>query len=212
MKLEGTNRNPRRIGLMGGTFNPIHIGHLVTAEEAFYQFKLDEIIFIPSGKPPHKTDGDIAPAEDRYLMTVIATASNPHFTVSRIEIDRVGPSYTVDTLREMKKIYGEETELFFITGADAIIEILTWKDPEIIADLCEFIAATRPGYSLRKFEELHLVGNKKLPKVHFMEIPALAISSTDIRKRVKEGRPIKYLVPEGVAEYLTKRGLYRELP
>lgn len=210
MKLEGTNKKPARIGLMGGTFNPIHIGHLVTAEEAFYQFKLDEIIFIPSGQPPHKIDGEIAPAEDRYLMTVIATASNPHFTVSRIEIDRKGPSYTVDTLREMKKIYGEETELFFITGADAIIEILTWKDPEIIADMCEFIAATRPGYSLKRFEELHLVGSAKLPKVHFMEIPALAISSTDIRRRVKEGRPVKYLLPDGVAAYLMKRGLYRK--
>lgn len=208
MKLKGTNKNPRRIGLMGGTFNPIHIGHLVTAEEAFYQFKLDEIIFIPSGQPPHKIDHDIAPAEDRYLMTVIATASNPHFTVSRIEIDRVGPSYTVDTLREMKNIYGEETELFFITGADAVIEILTWKDPEIIADLCEFIAASRPGYSFRKFEELKLTQNKKLPKVHFMEIPALAISSTDIRRRIREGRPVKYLLPEGVAQYLAKRGLY----
>ncbi len=210
MKLEGTNKKPARIGLMGGTFNPIHIGHLVTAEEAFYQFKLDEIIFIPSGQPPHKIDGEIASAEDRYLMTVIATASNPHFTVSRIEIDRKGPSYTVDTLREMKKIYGEETELFFITGADAIIEILTWKDPEIIADMCEFIAATRPGYSLKRFEELHLVGSSKLPKVHFMEIPALAISSTDIRRRVKEGRPVKYLLPDGVAAYLMKRGLYRK--
>lgn len=210
MKLVGTNKNPKRIGLMGGTFNPIHIGHLVTAEEAFFQFDLDEIIFIPSGKPPHKTDSDIAPAEDRYLMTVIATASNAHFTVSRIEIDRTGPSYTVDTLREMKKIYGEDTQLYFITGADAIIEILTWKDPEIIAGLCEFIAATRPGYSLRRFEELHLVGNKRLPKVHFMEVPALAISSTDIRQRIKEGRPIRYLVPEGVDEYLYKRGLYLE--
>jgi nicotinate-nucleotide adenylyltransferase len=209
MKLEGTNKNPQRIGLMGGTFNPIHIGHLVTAEEAFYQFKLDEIIFIPSGKPPHKTDREIAPAEDRYLMTVIATASNPHFTVSRIEIDRKGPSYTVDTLKEMKKIYGEETKFFFISGADAIIGILTWKDPEIIADLCEFIAATRPGYSLKRFEELHLIGEPRLPRVHFMEIPALAISSTDIRRRVRENRPIKYLVPEGVAEYLEKRGLYR---
>jgi nicotinate-nucleotide adenylyltransferase len=208
MKLKGTNKNPRRIGLMGGTFNPIHIGHLVTAEEAFYQFNLDEIIFIPSGKPPHKADHEIAPPEDRYLMTVIATASNPHFTVSRIEIDRTGPSYTVETLREMKKIYGEDTELFFITGADAVIEILTWKDPEIIADLCEFIAASRPGYSFRKFEELKLSHPRKLPKVHFMEIPALAISSTDIRRRIREGKPVKYLLPEGVAQYLTKRGLY----
>lgn len=208
MKLSGRNENPERIGIMGGTFNPIHIGHLVTAEEAFYQFNLDEIIFIPSGHPPHKRDSDIADPEDRYLMTVIATASNPHFTVSRIEIDRKGPSYTVETLKELREIYGKDVKLFFITGADAIIEILTWKDPEIIADMCEFIAATRPGYSLKKFEELHLINNKRLPVVHFIEVPALAISSTSIRKRVREGRPIKYLVPDGVAAYLYKRGLY----
>lgn len=201
---------PKRIGIMGGSFNPIHIGHLVTAEEAFSQFNLDRIIFIPSGQPPHKEPRKFAPAEDRYLMTVIATASNPHFTVSRIEIDRKGPSYTVDTLRELRKIHGSETEIYFITGADAILEILTWKTPEIIAEHCEFIAATRPGYSLEKFKELHLFNEdaKKLPKVHFMEVPALAISSTDIRKRLRKGQPIKYLVSEGVEHYLYKSRLY----
>ncbi len=201
------------IGIMGGTFNPIHHGHLVTAQEALEQFKLDEVIFMPCGQPPHKRDEEIIPAEERYLMTVIATASNPRFTVSRMEIERKGPSYTIDTIKELRTIYGEGTEIFFITGADAILEILTWKDAEKLYDLCSFIAATRPGYCLEKFKEIHVIpeGKKERgkPKVYFMEIPALAISSTDIRRRVREGKPIKYLVPEGVASYIQKCGFYR---
>ncbi|MCK4777555.1 MAG: nicotinate-nucleotide adenylyltransferase [Actinomycetia bacterium] len=201
------------IGIMGGTFNPIHLGHLVTAEEAFYQFNLDRVIFIPTGIPPHKKDEEIALPEDRYLMTVIATASNPHFEVSRIEIDRKGPSYTIDTVYEIHERYGEDTEIYFVTGADAIFEILTWKDTEQIYSLCRFIAATRPGYSLKRFQEHHLLPEKKneniKPKVSFMEIPALAISSTDIRRRIKEVKPIGYLVPEGVENYINKRKLYR---
>lgn len=202
----------KRLGIMGGTFNPIHYGHLVTAEESYYEFSLDIVIFMPSGHPPHKKDGEIAQAEDRYLMTVIATASNPHFFVSRLEIERPGPSYAIDTLRELHQIYGEDIEYFFITGADAILEILTWKDSEKIYEMCSFIAATRPGYSLEKFKELSLTSpgkNSKLPKVHFLEVPALAISSTDIRRRVKEGGPIRYLVPDEVANYIYKNGLYR---
>ena len=212
VKSTGTSRESRRIGVMGGTFNPIHIGHLVTAEEAYCQFDLDHVMFIPSSHPPHKVDHEIAPAEDRYLMTVIATAPNEHFTVSRIEIERGGPSYTIDTMRQLHELHGTNTHFFFITGADAILEILTWKEPEELADYCDFIAATRPGYSLAKFEELHLLEQEKrrLPRVHFMEVPALAISSTDIRQRIREGRPIRYLVPDGVAYYLKKRGLYRE--
>lgn len=202
----------KRLGIMGGTFNPIHYGHLVTAEESYYEFSLDIVIFMPSGHPPHKKDGEIISAEDRYLMTVIATASNPHFFVSRLEIERPGPSYAIDTLRELHQIYGEDIEYFFITGADAILEILTWKDSEKIYDMCSFIAATRPGYSLEKFKELSLSSPEKdikLPKVHFLEVPALAISSTDIRRRVKAGSPIRYLVPDEVANYIYKNGLYR---
>ncbi len=204
---------PLRLGIMGGTFNPIHYGHLVTAQEALVQFHLDKVIFMPSGHPPHKKDGEILPPEERYLMTVIATASNPDFSVSRMEIERKGLSYAIDSVRELKKIYGESTEIFFITGADAILEILTWKDAERLYDMCKFIAATRPGYCLEKFKKLHLLPEntepgKKKPEVYFMEIPALAISSTDIRRRIREGRPIKYLVPEGVANYIYKRGFY----
>jgi nicotinate-nucleotide adenylyltransferase len=199
---------------MGGTFNPIHFGHLVTAEEALNQFKLGKIIFVPSGHPPHKRPRPVLPPEDRYQMTAIATASNPHFEVSRIEVDREGPSYAIDTVKELMRVYGPKAEIYFITGADAILEILTWRDAERLYGLCKFIAATRPGYSLKKFRELHLLPENhwktKKPDVYFMEVPALAISSTDIRKRVKENRPIRYLLPEGVAEYIYKHRLYRE--
>ena len=193
-----------KIGIMGGTFNPIHYGHLVTAEEALSQFKLDRVIFIPTGQPPHKTTCKLASPEDRYMMTVMATASNSHFFVSRIETDRKGRSYTIDTLKELKFTYGESATFYFITGADAILEILTWKNPEEIITMCKFIAATRPGYNLSRIEEL----KKAKDSISIMEIPALAISSTDIRERIKTSRPIKYLLPESVCNYLLKNDLY----
>lgn len=198
---------------MGGTFNPIHYGHLVTAEEALVQFDLDEVVFMPAGIPAHKVQGVIAEAEDRYLMAVVATASNPDFSVSRMEIDRGGISYTVDTLRQLAA-ESPDAELFFVTGADAVWEILTWKEADEAARLCTFIAATRPGYDLTKFKELHAhapeEGRHDGPRLATMEIPALAISSTDIRRRVAEGLPIRYLLPEGAVSYIAKRGLYRE--
>ncbi|MBE0446775.1 MAG: nicotinate-nucleotide adenylyltransferase [Actinobacteria bacterium] len=204
-----------RLGVMGGTFNPIHYGHLVTAEEALFQFNLDKVIFMPAGVPPHKTDKEILPPEERYILTVIATASNPDFFVSRLEIERKGPSYTIDTLLELHEIFGPEVKLFFITGADAVWEILTWRNAEKLVELTEFIAATRPGYSLEKFKKLHVLPEDKgrvkgKPKVSIMEIPALAISSTDIRRRVRENRPIRYLVPEGVASYIEKSGFWKD--
>jgi nicotinate-nucleotide adenylyltransferase len=200
------SRTTRAVGVMGGTFNPIHYGHLVTAQEALAAFDLDEVVFVPAGAPWQKTDADVAPAEDRYLMTVIATATNAKFRVSRIEIDREGPTYTKDTLRELRAQLGAGVELYFITGADGILNILTWKDPEASLREARFIAATRPGYDLDRLE-------KELPegfedRVHVIEIPALAISSTDVRRRVREGQPITYLVPEGVARYIEKSGLY----
>ena len=191
---------------MGGTFDPIHHGHLVTAEEALVQFGLDGVVFVPTGRPWMKEHRDVSPAEDRYLMTVIATASNPHFSVSRLEVDREGPTYTVDTLRALEAEYGGETELFFITGADAVLEIFHWKDPEEILSLAHVIAATRPGYDLARFEAEAPTSH---PRISVMNIPALAISSTDIRDRVRAGRPIRYLVPEGVKTYIDKAGLYR---
>jgi len=203
---------PVKLGIMGGTFNPIHYGHLVTAEEALVQFGLDEVVFTPCGIPAHKVEGPVAPAEDRYLMAVIATASNPDLRVSRMEIDRAGVSYTVDTLRQ-STAERPEAELFFITGADAVWEILTWKEADEAAKLCTFIAATRPGYDLTRFQKLHAhapeEGRHDGPRLVAMEIPALAISSTDIRHRVADGRPIRYLLPEGVASFIGKAGLYR---
>jgi nicotinate-nucleotide adenylyltransferase len=195
----------RRLGVMGGTFDPIHYGHLVTAEEAQVQFALDEVVFVPTGRPWMKEDRDVSPAEDRYLMTVIATASNPRFRVSRIEVDRDGPTYTVDTLRALGR-ENPDAELYFITGADAMLEILDWKHPDEVLSLAHFIAATRPGYDLARFEAEE---RTRHPNVSEMNIPALAISSTDVRMRVREGRPIRYLVPEGVKSYVEKAGLYR---
>jgi nicotinate-nucleotide adenylyltransferase len=194
----------RRLGVMGGTFDPIHYGHLVTAEEALVQFTLDEVVFVPTGQPWMKEGRDVSPAEDRYLMTVIATASNPRFRVSRIEVDREGPTYTVDTLRALSS-ENPDAELYFITGADAMFEIFEWKDPGEVLSIAHFIAATRPGYDLRRFE----TAATRHPDVSVMNIPALAISSTDVRERVHDGRPIRYLVPEGVKSYVEKAELYR---
>jgi nicotinate-nucleotide adenylyltransferase len=187
---------------MGGTFDPVHYGHLVTAEEALVQFNLDRVVFMPTGRPVRKTHRRVSSAEDRYLMTVIATASNPDFEVSRMEIDRPGDTYTVDTMTALRAQYGARAELYFITGADAVSEILTWKDAGRFADLCTFIAATRPGYDAANRSEA--------PAVEYMEVPALAISSSDIRERVRERRPIRYLMPEAVASYIYKNGLYGE--
>ncbi len=194
---------------MGGTFDPIHFGHLVTAEEALVQFNLDRVIFMPTGQPAFKAGEKVTPAEHRYLMTVIATSSNPDFDVSRMEIDRPGLTYTVDTLLALREKHGPQTDLFFITGADAVWEIVTWRDAEKIADLCTFIAATRPGYDVRAAADQHTELATKF-RIEYIEVPALAISSTDIRVRVAERRPIRYLLPEAVASYIAKYGLYRE--
>ncbi len=198
----------RRIGVMGGTFDPIHHGHLVAAEEARWQFALDRVVFVPTGSPWQKPVG-VSPAEDRYQMTVIATASNPAFTVSRLEIDHPGPTYTVDTLRRLRAQEPEATRLFFITGADAVLQILSWKEPDQVLDLAEFIAATRPSFDLERLvnEVPGAAG-----RVHRMDIPALAISSSDIRARAARGAPIQYLVPDGVARYIQKHALYRASP
>jgi nicotinate-nucleotide adenylyltransferase len=191
---------------MGGTFDPIHYGHLVTAEEALQQFGLEEVLFIPTGSPWMKEHEVVSPSEDRYLMTVIATASNPRFRVSRMEVDREGATYTVDTLRSLHEQLGDGVDLFFITGADAVLEIFQWKDQEELFRLAHFIAATRPGYDIAAFEATAPTSH---PRISVMTIPALAISSTDIRTRIAWGRPIRYLVPEGVNSYVQKAGLYR---
>jgi nicotinate-nucleotide adenylyltransferase len=191
----------RRIGIMGGTFDPIHHGHLVAASEVAGRFDLDEVVFVPTGEPYQK-GGAVSPAEDRYLMTVIATASNPRFAVSRADIDRDGPTYTVDTLRDLNAIYGPDADLFFITGADALAKILSWKDALEMLSLAHFVGVTRPGFELT---DEHLPADT----VTLVEVPAMAISSSNCRLRVAQGKPVWYLVPDGVVQYIAKRGLYR---
>jgi nicotinate-nucleotide adenylyltransferase len=191
----------RRIGVMGGTFDPIHHGHLVAASEVADRFGLDEVIFVPTGEPWQKGDREVSRAEDRYLMTVIATASNPRFTVSRVDVDRGGPTYTADTLRDLHGEY-PDAELYFITGADALAQILTWHRLDELFRLAHFVGVTRPGYEL---QDAHLPDGA----VTLIEVPAMAISSTDCRRRVAEGRPVWYLVPDGVVQYISKRRLYR---
>jgi nicotinate-nucleotide adenylyltransferase len=187
---------------MGGTFDPIHNGHLVAASEVQQKFDLDEVIFVPTGEPWMMSD--VSPGEHRYLMTVIATAANPRFTVSRVDIDRHGPTYTVDTLRDIHRSR-PNADLFFITGADAVAQILEWKDVNEVWNLAHFIAVSRPGH------DLSISG---LPKagVSSLEVPALAISSTDCRSRVGRGFPVWYLVPDGVVQYISKHHLYRSSP
>jgi nicotinate-nucleotide adenylyltransferase len=191
----------RRVGIMGGTFDPIHHGHLVAASEVAGRYALDEVVFVPTGQPWQKADERVSPAEDRYLMTVIATASNPRFAVSRVDIDREGPTYTIDTLREMRETYGPKAELYFITGADALGKILSWKEVDEMFELAHFVGVTRPGFEL---SDDHLPADT----VSLVQVPAMAISSTDCRVRVAAGLPVWYLVPDGVVQYIAKRGLY----
>jgi nicotinate-nucleotide adenylyltransferase len=191
-----------KIGVMGGTFDPIHNGHLVAASEVADLFGLDEVLFVPTGQPWQKVEREVSQAEDRYLMTVVATASNPRFSVSRVDIDRVGPTYTVDTLSDLHAAL-PEAALYFITGADALAQILSWRDVDRVFRYAHFVGVTRPGYEL---------GDDHLPAgvATLVEVPAMAISSTDCRERVAHGRPVWYLVPDGVVQYISKRNLYRD--
>lgn len=189
------------IGIMGGTFNPIHYGHLLAAEEARQQFNLQEIIFVPCARPPHKNHHDIVSPEDRYKMTCLAISSNKYFKSSDIEIKRNGMSYSQDTVIEFKKIYND-AEIYFITGADAIAELDTWKNVSELSKLCQFIAVNRPKHKLKIKEEY-------LKFIHILEIPGVAISSTEIRQRIRQGKSIKYLVPEEVERYIYEHKLYQ---
>lgn len=199
----------KKLAIMGGTFDPIHMGHLVTAEEVRHEFNVDEVLFVPTGHPPHKSTINMTTCEHRYLMTVLATAANPYFKVSRIEIEREGVTYTIDTIKELKRIYGPEVELYFITGADAVHKILEWKESAQLLQLCEFIAVTRPGYNKNELlRQVETLNTKYATTIHFLEVPALAISSSDIRRRLSEMKPIKYLVPQEVENYIKKHELY----
>lgn len=206
--MDGSQSSPQpgrttRLGIVGGTFDPVHHGHLVAASEVAHLFQLDEVVFVPTGQPWQKEGRKVSPAEDRYLMTVIATASNPRFSVSRIDVDRPGPTYTIDTLREMREARGPDVGFYFITGADALEQILTWRDADKLFQMAHFVGVTRPG---------HRLSDAGLPagKVSLVEIPALSISSTECRERVRAGEPIWYLVPDGIVQYINKRRLYRD--
>ncbi len=190
---------------MGGTFDPIHHGHLVAASEVQAWFDLDEVVFVPTGDPWQKSDRVVSPAEDRYLMTVVATASNPRFTVSRVDIDRDGPTYTIDTLRDLRTERPDD-DLYFITGADALADIFTWRSPEELFDLAQFVGVTRPGHEM----DPETLSNIPADRVTMVEIPALAISSTDCRERTRRGEPVWYLVPDGVVQYIVKHHLYEK--
>ncbi|CAN5887672.1 nicotinate-nucleotide adenylyltransferase [soil metagenome] len=193
---------------MGGTFDPIHNGHLIAASEVAHLFDLDEVVFVPTGQPWQKAGRRVTAAEDRYLMTVIATASNPRFSVSRVDIDRGGKTYTKDTLRDLQALH-PDTDLYFITGADALASILSWQNWEDLFSMARFVGVSRPGFELdgRHIEE----ARSELPPdaLSLVEIPALSISSTDCRRRAEQSRPIWYLVPDGVVQYVSKRGLYQ---
>ncbi|WP_331714980.1 nicotinate-nucleotide adenylyltransferase [Auraticoccus cholistanensis] len=202
----GTPHGQRyRLGVMGGTFDPIHHGHLVAASEVASKFYLDEVVFVPTGRPWQKKARRVSSAEDRYLMTTIATASNPRFTVSRVDIERGGDTYTVDTLKDLRAERGDDVDLFFITGADALAQILTWRGADQLFDLAHFVGVTRPGVELESPAVAHLPPDK----ITLLEVPALAISSTACRARALAGEPIWYLVPDGIVQYIQKRGLYQ---
>ena len=191
----------RRLGVMGGTFDPIHIGHLIIASEALHVFDLDRMVFMPTGRPWQKRAH--SSSEDRYLMTVLGTAGNPRFAVSRMELDRVGPTYTADTMQQLRDFHGVDTSLYFVAGADAVLRLGTWERIESLAELAEIVAVTRPGFGLESLEP-----EPTWPRIQTMPMPGLDISSTDIRIRASQGRPIDYLVPAEVVSYIREHGLY----
>lgn len=199
----------RKIGIMGGTFDPIHTGHLVTAEAVRIEYGLEKVLFIPAANPPHKQSSQVTPAMDRYMMTVMATSSNAHFYVSNIELERPGLSYTIDTLRTLIEQYGDKTEFYFITGADTVADLPTWNHVHQLLELAYFIAATRPGSICSLDDVINNFGAIGRKKIQRLATPELEISSTDIRERVRQGRSIKYIVPESVENYILKEGLYR---
>ena len=205
LNTQSDNMKEKRIGIMGGTFDPIHYGHLVIAEAAWYAFALEKVIFIPTGSPPHKRNNHATAADQRAEMAGLAIASNPHFVLSKIEVERQGFSYSVDTVSAINQQYHGAAAIYFITGADAVLEIDTWHKPEQLLSLCRFVAATRPGFDLSRLDKLPSAWRDK---IDLLESPGLDISSTDIRQRVHDGRPIKYLLPESVEEYIYQHQLY----
>jgi nicotinate-nucleotide adenylyltransferase len=200
----------RRLAVMGGTFDPIHYAHLLIAEDVRRRYQLPQILFMPSGSPPHKKDYEVTSAEDRYIMAVLATSGNPNFAVSRFELDRPGPSYTIETIRQLKAKIGPEAQVSWVTGADAVLEMLTWHQPDAILDEAEILAVPRPGFDLGTLDET--LGAERASKVTVIDAPLAEISSTMIRERVRAGESIRYLTPRPVIDYIEKRALYVDEP
>ena len=204
----GADGLPCRLGIMGGTFDPIHFGHLVAAETAATVLGLDAVIFMPAGAPAFKQDRDVSDPEDRFAMTLLATSDNARFYASRLEIERPGVTYTADTLEQLRELYPDNVEFYFITGADALVDIVTWHEAGRVARLAKLVGATRPGYDLERARRA--IAESGLPfDVTYLEVPALAISSSDLRARTREGMPVRYLTNDSVVGYISKHSLYR---
>lgn len=212
MKILDNIKNCKKLAVMGGTFDPIHYGHLVAAETVREELGVERVLFIPSGRPPHKQKTRVAGDEHRYLMTVLATASDPYFEVSRMEIDRPGMTYTIDTIRSLRTQCAEDCIIYFITGADAAAEIISWKDPQELVKMCRIVAVTRPGYDKSKIFYGLIKAQIPPDSFIFLEVPALSISSTDIRNRVSVGKSVRFILPESVEQYIKKFGLYKYQP
>jgi nicotinate-nucleotide adenylyltransferase len=204
---EGMGRG-RRVGVIGGTFDPIHIGHLVVAEEARTRLELEQMVFVPAGRPPHKLDHDMADAEQRWEMVGLAIADNPQFTASRVDIDRDGPCYSVETIRLLQEAWGPQTRIFFLIGSDSLSELPTWYQPYRLLRQCQVVAVARPGYPV-ELEEVDRALPGTAALIQVLDAPVLEISSTEIRRRVREGRSIRYLVPAAVEQYIHEHRLYR---
>ncbi len=201
-----------RIGILGGTFDPIHVGHLVVAEDCWYQLGLSEVIFVPVGEPPHKRGRSVSAAVDRVAMVELAITGNPHFRMSRADVDRPGTSYSVDTVRTIRSEVGSDASLFFIIGGDSLIDLPSWHQPNVLLELCQVVAVNRPGYPRFDLSQLESVVPRARDRIIHLEVPSLDLAASDVRRRVAEGRPIRYLVPESVRSYVEERGLYRSRP
>lgn len=200
----------KRVGIFGGTFDPIHMGHLIVAETIMDEFHLDKVVFIPAAVPPHKLDKQISPAKHRYMMTMLATCSNPRFQVSDMEMHRQGPSYSRDTLAQLLEEHGRDTEFYFIVGADSVENLHTWNRIDELLTMCHFIGASRPG-CMPDMEKITQRFGPLAEKIHCLETPELEISSTEIRHRVGQKRTIRYIVPETVEQYIYKEKLYLDM-
>lgn len=203
--METDDRPVRRLGILGGTFDPIHVGHLIAASEALHRFELDLVMFVPAGQPWQKRA--YSDPEDRFLMTALGASSHRRFVVSRIELDRPGPTYTGDTLESIRSFYGSGVKLFFLAGADAVLNLGTWKTLDVVAQLCEVIAITRPRFDLSGMRV-----EPSWPPIHTMDMPGIDVSATEIRERIRDGKPVDYLVPSEVLGYIRERGLYTGVP